>query len=352
MKKLPLLAILMLSAILTYAQGTGTYLGTTQQNQSTSLYSVNRPLIINGYLSGQFNSAIQHTLINPRAANVGIGVIDPTTKLDIEVKGYQYTDGGVRITIPLFSNGTPGTNSKVFDIRKEISFPVGGTGMQSQFIVTDEGRVGVGTESLDDWTKLHVHEGMIKVTGRTTGLGPQIAFGGTDNDAPYGQWAIEYINSDIKTVSGLNFHKPFSSNNRGNFYMYLSDAGKVSIGMDPAETVDASNTPLPYNLFVSQGIMTEKVKVALLNSSDWADYVFKPDYQLMPLNEVQSFIAKNGHLPNVPSAEEVAEAGIDVAKMDAKLLEKIEELTLYMIELKKENEVLKDKIEVLTNKIK
>ncbi|PKP44946.1 MAG: hypothetical protein CVT95_09970 [Bacteroidetes bacterium HGW-Bacteroidetes-12] len=62
----------------------------------------------------------------------------------------------------------------------------------------------------------------------------------------------------------------------------------------------------------------------------------------MPLNEVENFITENKHLPDVPSATEVKENGIDLAQMDAILLQKIEELTLYIIELKKEMNKLKE----------
>jgi len=111
-----------------------------------------------------------------------------------------------------------------------------------------------------------------------------------------------------------------------------------------------------YKLFVETGILTEKVKVAVKNTSNWSDYVFNKDYKLLSLGEVESYIQKNKHLPGVPSAEEVVKDGIDMATMDAKLLEKIEELTLYMIELKKENEsirqenaLIKKEVELLKN---
>ena len=84
----------------------------------------------------------------------------------------------------------------------------------------------------------------------------------------------------------------------------------------------------------------------------WADYVFKKDYQLQSLEEVEKHIAAKGHLPNIPSASEVIEKGINVAEMDARLLEKIEELTLYSIEQNKkinqlqlENKILKSQSE-------
>lgn len=98
------------------------------------------------------------------------------------------------------------------------------------------------------------------------------------------------------------------------------------------------STPAGYQLYVSDGILTEKVKVAVKNSADWSDYVFANDYKLRPLAEVEQFIKRNKHLPGVPSANDVIEQGIDVGKMDAKLLEKVEELTLYMIQLKKDSD--------------
>ncbi|NBB19509.1 hypothetical protein GVN20_09120 [Runella sp. CRIBMP] len=97
----------------------------------------------------------------------------------------------------------------------------------------------------------------------------------------------------------------------------------------------------PYRLYVQDGIMTEKLKVALRNSSDWADYVFAPNYKLMPLNEVEKYVSENKHLPNIPSAEEMSKNGLDVMQTSAKLMEKIEELTLYVIELNKEIQALK-----------
>ncbi|GAB3988126.1 hypothetical protein GCM10028807_10100 [Spirosoma daeguense] len=89
-------------------------------------------------------------------------------------------------------------------------------------------------------------------------------------------------------------------------------------------------------MFVSKGILTEKVKVAVKNTNEWSDKVFEKGYSLKSLGEVETHIQQHGHLPGIPSANEVISQGIDVAKMDAKLLEKIEELTLYSIQLEKE----------------
>jgi hypothetical protein len=128
-------------------------------------------------------------------------------------------------------------------------------------------------------------------------------------------------------TTGLNIGGELSVAGVGSF------ANKVTIG-------SVSSTPGNYNLYVANGILTEMVKVAVQTSSSWSDYVFNKDYKLLSLGEVETYIKKNKHLPDVPSAEEVVKEGIDVATMDAKLLQKIEELTLYMIEMKKENERL------------
>ena len=79
----------------------------------------------------------------------------------------------------------------------------------------------------------------------------------------------------------------------------------------------------------------------------WADHVFKKDYKLRPLDEVESFISQNNHLPDVPGESEILKNGSNLGQMDAILLQKIEELTLYVIQLKKENELLTKKINEL-----
>jgi hypothetical protein len=76
----------------------------------------------------------------------------------------------------------------------------------------------------------------------------------------------------------------------------------------------------------------------LVNTQKGADFVFAPDYRLRPLNEVETFIKDNQHLPDVAPADSMVRNGVNMGEMQIKLLQKIEELTLYVIELKKENE--------------
>lgn len=126
--------------------------------------------------------------------------------------------------------------------------------------------------------------------------------------------------------------------------------GLLVIGK-PVNFTQATPFPTGYSLFVENGILTEKVKVAVKTTANWADYVFAEDYKLKSLEEVETFVNANKHLPGVPSAKEVVANGLDLATMDAKLLEKIEELTLYMIELKKQNDMLATKNDILATKL-
>ena len=86
---------------------------------------------------------------------------------------------------------------------------------------------------------------------------------------------------------------------------------------------------------------TIKAREVRVTTSGWSDFVFDKGYKLPSLDKVESYINENKHLPDVPSAQEVQMDGINVTDMMARQMQKIEELTLYMIELKKENEALK-----------
>jgi hypothetical protein len=124
--------------------------------------------------------------------------------------------------------------------------------------------------------------------------------------------------------------------------MNLEANGKVRIG-------DVDTSPNGYRLFVQEGILAEKVRVAVNGASDWADYVFEDDYDLMPLSDVKTFIEDNDHLPNVPSAEEMVNTGLDILESDAILLRKIEEAYLYILQQQEQLDELKKEIANLRN---
>ncbi|MDR6372533.1 hypothetical protein J2795_003478 [Chryseobacterium bernardetii] len=90
-----------------------------------------------------------------------------------------------------------------------------------------------------------------------------------------------------------------------------------------------------------------KAKEVEVKTNVWADYVFKKEYQLKSLEDVEKHIIEKGHLPNIPTAQEVLENGINVAEMNSKLLEKIEELTLYSIEQNKQLKFQAEEINML-----
>jgi len=96
-----------------------------------------------------------------------------------------------------------------------------------------------------------------------------------------------------------------------------------------------------YKLAVNGDAMFTRIQVKAF--ANWPDYVFGESYKLMPLKELEAYVKKNNHLPEVPSAKEVEKEGIDVAEMNKVLLKKIEELTLHVIELQKQVNELKDK---------
>jgi hypothetical protein len=148
---------------------------------------------------------------------------------------------------------------------------------------------------------------------------------GTHNN---GIWGIEYNPG----AEGLNFWRPDLGG--GNWALFLGNDGNVGIGTQNA----------PYKLSVDGAIGARLVRVEL---DTWSDHVFEEDYKMLSIEELDKYVKVNKHLPNVPSEKEVLENGIDLGQTDAILLEKIEELALYIIQLKKENEKMKNDIENL-----
>jgi hypothetical protein len=112
-------------------------------------------------------------------------------------------------------------------------------------------------------------------------------------------------------------------------------AGDVAIG--------TSTVPNGYKMAVDGKLITEEVKVQL--SGNWPDYVFAKDYKLLSLEEVQKHIREQGHLPNIPSAKEIEANGVELGEMNKLLLEKIEELTLYILKQEKRIETLESTVQ-------
>jgi hypothetical protein len=129
----------------------------------------------------------------------------------------------------------------------------------------------------------------------------------------------------------------------------------IRMDCNGAVTIGVGHTPDPSfklwvegNTAVRGNIRAKEVRVTTTN---WPDYVFKKEYNLLSLSEVDSFIQANGHLPGIISAKDAEANGVQVGEMQAKLLEKIEELTLYIIEMKKENQRFQNELKAQNEKL-
>lgn len=175
----------------------------------------------------------------------------------------------------------------------------------------------------------------VTVTGNGTTATPYVV-----SSADTSLYANNGVINQATTTSGNRVVDMNNSNIWFNTANSTSN-GKIYLGSTSVYPSTTGN----YKLFVEGGILTEKVKVALRSSANWADYVFASDYKLMPLTEVEKFVKTNKHLPGIDSAEALAKNGLDVAEMQSKQMEKIEELTLYIIDQDKKIEAQSKAIE-------
>lgn len=264
--------------------------------------------------------------------------------------------------------------------------------------IFNDGKVGIGI--IEPKQKLDVN-GNIILSGQQASL----LFADDNSKGEWGEWGIEY------QYGGLNFWKPDGSNNFGNNFLFLADSGNVGIGtktplaklhiksginevavmfIEPNEwkenacaeikigdnehTVKATyNNGLEFNtaknfifnngsigigttnindykLAVAGKIHAQEIKIE--HPDQWSDFVFDDDYDLRSISDLETFINENNHLPEIPSAEEVNENGVNVGEMEAKLLKKVEELTLYLIEQQKVIDKQQKDISILKEKIK
>ncbi|MFL9485708.1 bZIP transcription factor [Chitinophagaceae bacterium LWZ2-11] len=132
--------------------------------------------------------------------------------------------------------------------------------------------------------------------------------------------------------------------NSNSFYIYNSSNSAYTLYAGANDNIGIGTTTPTEKLSVNGNIRSKKI---IVTQNGWPDYVFDSAYTLTPLAHVEQFIKDNKHLPDVPSAKEVADKGLDVGDNQAVLLKKIEELTLYMIEMKKKQESLENRNEVV-----
>ena len=229
-----------------------------------------------------------------------------------------------------------------------------------QMRIDNNGNVGIGTTTPK--AKLDVGAFINDVQlgtvfgrlpeGNTEGDGTYLGVMGYGTQSSYNSksFSIEHhfygqTNSSINFFRGggkTEGYMTFNTNNNSE-KMRINANGNVSIG-----TTDAD--PTGAMLTVKGSIHTKEVIIDL--NAPLADFVFTPTYKLMPLHEVEQYVTTNSHLPEMPSAAEVSKNGLSVGEMQNKLLKKVEELTLYVIEQQKTINQQSTKIEELEKKMK
>jgi hypothetical protein len=148
------------------------------------------------------------------------------------------------------------------------------------------------------------------------------------------------MSNSIDLRTGTNYNDIITDNTFGVSALYINNSQQVGIG---------TSNPGSFKLAVEGALGARSIKVTLTNP--WPDYVFSKSYPLRNLSVLEKYISQYQHLPGIPSAGDLQkDGGVDLGQMNAKLLEKVEELTLYVIELKKENDSIKKQLKKLASK--
>lgn len=246
------------------------------------------------------------------------------------------------------AGGNPGSLLIDYFCGKDVAICTGSLGgivsMGNQVSMANSARIGYdGTNPIDVTTALSIFNGSrdgIKFTSpyNNTKL-ISISNSNLPGVSPFlvngdGTSQINTFNTSeafaIKGYDGINFNKVLS----------INGDGRTSIG--------DSYIPTGYMLAVKGKIISEEVVVEL--RGNWPDYVFNKEYKLIPLKDLETFIKNNKHLPNIPSAKQITKDGVPVGDLVKKQMEKIEELTLYMIDQQKQIDELKKQVETLSKK--
>lgn len=207
--------------------------------------------------------------------------------------------------------------------------------------------------------KNDVNVGLWTVAGKT-GLGSKLNFGGVDLSGDF-IWMAKYTKANEQNELRVNIgddggsydmfsvgHTDWSDASWRNWFV-VSSQGVAIRKLKPSCALDVNGAIMGDQLDINGTIRSKEVKI---EATGWSDFVFDENYNLPSLSEVESHIKENKHLPNIPSEKEVLKDGINVVEMQAKLLQKIEELTLYVIEQDKKIENQNKEIQDLKERVK
>jgi hypothetical protein len=249
----------------------------------------------------------------------------------------KYNTSANKTAVAVYPIAKPYTKNIVYQYL-DTTFP----NAENHFPVT--GNAGIGTNAPQAALEIKRNAGdgksknfLLQLSNIWTAKGlnePSIMFSNGDvNPANTSYWTLgARVSGNEVDKDPVAFKIGFKAPNEveeHEFFSIDSYKGRVKIGYCNAN-VDG------YKLYVEEGILTEKVKVAVKDSEDWFDHVFNNDYKLMPLTDLEKYVADNKHLPDMPSTKEVMTNGLDLGKTEGLLLKKVEELTLYLFELKKD----------------
>jgi len=286
--------------------------------------------------SRQSGGSVNTLALNPNGGNVGIGTTNPSRKLEV----VSTSDGAY--TSAFEHNGSTGNSYGLLvqagTSATDAALRVMNKGGSSDYLyVQGNGNVGIGTTA--PGVPLHIlnsSKSTVYAQNTGTGITNNYVFA---NASSYNYGVLGVI-SGTGGSTGDVYGLGYSSAGATSFTNVLSwlSTGNVGIGTtSPSEKLSVNGNIRSKKLIVTQ--------------TGWSDYVFYKNYRLKPLAEVEAYIKANKHLPDVPSAKEVETKGISVGDNQALLLKKIEELTLYMIEMKKQNEKLAAKVEKQNKRI-